>query len=97
MTGTERDALIAEARRWPGGVGPAPSAPPGDLILRLADAIEREPVVADDPTDWEYRHVLSSGETVVTTYPSRFSDARRRAPGDWVALTPDGQEAEPSR
>lgn len=34
------EELIAEARRWPAGVGPIPSAAPGDIIRRLADALE---------------------------------------------------------
>jgi len=37
---TDREALIAEARRWPRGDDPTPSAAPGDLIQRLADALE---------------------------------------------------------
>jgi len=40
---TDRETLIAEARRWPRGDGPTPSAAPGDLIQRLVDALEELP------------------------------------------------------
>jgi len=34
------ERLIEEARRWPSGVGPIPSAAPANIIKRLADALE---------------------------------------------------------
>jgi hypothetical protein len=37
---TDNEKMIEEARRWPAGAGPIPSAAPGNLITRLADALE---------------------------------------------------------
>lgn len=42
------EELIAEARRWPAGVGPIPSAAPGDIIRRLAGALEAVTVERDE-------------------------------------------------
>lgn len=48
----DNEKLIEEARRWPAGVGPIPSAAPGNLITRLADALEASEK-AHTPTDDE--------------------------------------------
>lgn len=64
--------LIAEARRWPSGVGPVPSAAPIDLINRLADALEEarkgktpappvtRTIVAIDPGDPESTAIFAT-------------------------------------
>lgn len=41
-TRSDHDELLAEAERWPSSLGVIPSAPPGDLIDRLADALRAE-------------------------------------------------------
>ena len=46
------ERLIEEARRWPSGVGPIPSAAPANIIKRLADALEAAEK-AHTPTDEE--------------------------------------------
>lgn len=52
MSDVDNEKLIEEARRWPAGVGPIPSAAPGKLIARLTDALEAAEK-AHTPTDDE--------------------------------------------
>ena len=60
---TEPTDLIAEARRWPHGIGPTPSAAPGNLIGRLADALEAS--LSTTPAEAGEREALSTDDRMV--------------------------------
>lgn len=112
---TERDALLAEItaaiedyrRVFP---EPCALAPNLELASRASTFLlaEREPVVVDDATEWEYAVRQHDGrvwdvdlDDEPWTRESAIADAdeirgghvvRRRKAGPWAAFTPEGQE-----
>ncbi|WP_413354045.1 hypothetical protein [Microbacterium sp. 1P06AB] len=104
---TERDALAEKIAPhvYDGSGGGLVAEAFEEVVYSIVDAVlaEREPVVVDDATEWEYAHAANGywneDETEFTTEEwLDVSDdpagalARRRKAGPWAALTPDGQE-----